>query len=278
MQSLKAETDGLLNTIARFENDAKEANDRSDKADCDIRDLGKKTQSYECEYDETNDKLTKVLESLEEKEKSLKNAEEEVSASSRRIMLMEEEAKKADTLLADTVTKLAYASKEADGILKKVKYFENKTMRNEVEIEASDKTLRETTKMASDNEQKLDELTRKLGVQEDEQKRALERAELAEGKLKDVETELETVGENMKQLEISAEKAQEREEKLKDKIHQLMERLKLAEARYEYGEMNITKLNHRIDDIEDEIFREKLKIKKVSDELSDTIDDMLTNY
>jgi chromosome segregation ATPase len=169
-------------------------------------------------------------------------------------------------------------SKNADGILKKVKYFENKTMRNEVEIEEADKTLRETTKMASDNEQKLDELSRKLGVQEDECKRALERAELAEGKLKDLENELETVGENMKQLEISAEKAQEREEKLKDKIHQLMDRLKVAEARYEYGEMNITKLNHRIDDIEDEIYREKLKIKKVSDELSDTFDDMLTNY
>merc|ERR1719483_1992382 len=69
-------------------------------------------------------------------------------------------------------------------------------------------------KMASDNEQKLDELTRKLGVQEDELKRAIERAELAEGKLRDVEQELEAIGENMKQLEISAEKAQEREEKL----------------------------------------------------------------
>ena len=34
----------------------------------------------------------------------------------------------------------------------------------------------------------------------------------------------------------------------------------------------------RIDDIEDEIYREKLKIKKVSDELSDTFDDMLDNY
>merc|ERR1712174_176970 len=155
----------------------------------------------------------------------------------------------ADSSLADTVTKLAHASKEADGILKKVKYFENKSMNSEVELEEGDKNLRETTKMASDNEQKLDELTRKLGVQEDECKRATERAELAEGKLKDVETELETVGENMKQLEISAEKATEREEKLKDKIHQLMERLKVAEARYEYGEMNISKLNLRIDDI-----------------------------
>merc|ERR1712117_966025 len=167
---------------------------------------------------------------------------------------------------------------EADGILKKVKHGENKTMRNEVELEEGDKNLRETNKMARDNEQKLDELTRKLGVQEDECKRATERAELAEGKLKDVEHELETVGENMKQLEISAEKATEREEKLKDKIHQLLERLKQAEARYEYGEMNITKLNHRIDDIEDEIYREKLKIKKTADELNDTFDDMLANY
>ena len=123
-----------------------------------------------------------------------------------------------------------------------------------------------------------DEMTRKLGVQEDELKRANERDELAGKKLKDVEQELEAIGENMKQLEISTEKAQEREEKLKDKIHQIIERLKVAEARYEYGEMNITKLNHRIDDIEDEIYREKLKIKKVSDELNDTFDDMLTNY
>ena len=39
-------------------------------------------------------------------------------------------------------------------------------MNNEVTIEEYDKNLRQTTKMASDNEQKLDELTRKLGVQE----------------------------------------------------------------------------------------------------------------
>merc|ERR1712029_270481 len=93
-----------------------------------------------------NDKLTKALANLEEREKAFKSAEEDVSALSRRIMLMEEEAKKADSNLADTVTKLALASKEADNILKKVKFFENKTMRNEVEIEEADKNLRETTK------------------------------------------------------------------------------------------------------------------------------------
>lgn len=42
--------------------------------------------------------------------------------------------------------------------------------------------------------------------------------------------------------------------------------------------MNITKLNHRIDDIEDEIYREKLKIKRTADELNDTFDDMMNHY
>merc|ERR1712029_507615 len=145
------------------------------------------------------------------------------------------------------------SSKEADDVLKKVKVVESKYMNNEVTLEELDKNLRQTTKMASDNEQKLDELNRKLGVQEEELKRAIDRAE-------------------------SAEKAVEREEKLKDKILSIQNKYKIAEGRFEYGEMNITKLNQRIDDIEDEIYREKIKIKKVADELGDTFDDMLAHY
>ena len=37
-----------------------------------------------------------------------------------------------------------------------------------------------------------------------------------------------------------------------------MNRLKIADARAEYGEMNITKLNQRIDGIEDDIIRAKV--------------------
>merc|ERR1712156_235589 len=165
-----------------------------------------------------------------------------------------------------------------DNVMKTIKVVENTCLNNEVTIEELDKNLRATVKMASDNEQKLDELSRKLGVQEAELKRAVERAEMAEAKLKGIEEELETVGDNMKQLEKSAEKALEREEKLVEKIYNLQSKYKATEARFEYGEMNVTKLNQRIDDIEDEICREKLKIKKCSDELSDTFDDMLTNY
>jgi len=278
MQSLKSETDGLYNTIAGFEEATREAAARADQADCDIRDYGKKVQQLEIGFDETNDKLTKANESLEEAEKQFKEVESDVSALTRRIMLMEEEDKKAAEQLCQTVTKLAMTSKAADNVLKTIKVVENTCLNNEVTIEELDKNLRATVKMASDNEQKLDELSRKLGVQEAELKRAVERAEMAEAKLKGIEEELETVGDNMKQLEKSAEKALEREEKLVEKIYNLQSKYKTTEARFEYGEMNITKLNQRIDDIEDEIYREKLKIKKCADELGETFDDMLQNY
>merc|ERR1739844_310834 len=207
-----------------------------------------------------------------------KEVEADVAALTRRIMLMEEEDKKSADTLCNTVTKLALTSKAADNVMKTIKVVENTCLNNEVTIEESDKNLRATVKMASDNEQKLDELSRKLGVQEAELKRGLERAELAEKNLKGIEEELETVGDNMKQLEKSAEKAPEREEKLVEKIYNLQTKYKSTEARFEYGEMNITKLNQRIDDIEDEIYREKLKIQKCSDELGDTFDDMIANY
>merc|ERR1739848_142059 len=175
-------------------------------ADCDIRDFGKKVQQLEIGFDETNDKLTKANESLEEADKQFKEVESDVSALTRRIMLMEEEDKKAAEQLCATVSKLALTSKAADNVMKTIKVVENVCLDNEVTLEELDKNLRATVKMASDNEQKLDELSRKLGVQEAELKRAVERAEMAENKLKGIEEELETVGDNMKQLEKSAER------------------------------------------------------------------------
>jgi len=278
MQSLKGETDGLYKIIAGFDENTREAAERADKADCDIRDFGKKVQNLEISFDETNDKLNKAKESLEEADKQFKEVESDVSALTRRIMLMEEEDKKGAEQLCATVTKLATTSKNADNIMKSVKSVENTCLNNEVTLEELDKNGRATIKMAADNEQKLDELSRKLGVQEAELKRAIERAELAEKNLKGIEEELESVGDNMKQLEKAAEKALAREEKLVDKIYNLQNKYKITEARFEYGEMNITKLNQRIDDVEDEIYREKLKVKRSSDELDDTFEDMLANY
>ena len=93
-----------------------------------------------------------------------------------------------------------------------------------------------------------------------------------------IEDELQAIGENQKQLEVSEEKARKREEKYQDQIKQINIRLKQAEARSEYAEMNISKLHLRIDDLEDEIIREKMKINAVSSQLDDTFNEMLNKY
>ena len=94
--------------------------------------------------------------------------------------------------------------------------------------------------MAADIEQKLDELSKKLDVKKDELKMAIERAKLAQNKLKSIEEELQMVGEYMKSLDTSSE---ETEEKLKERILSIQRKYKAAEGRFEYGEINITKIN-----------------------------------
>ena len=51
-------------------------------------------------------------------------------------------------------------------------------------------------------------------------------------------------------------------------------RLKMAETRAENSEMNIQRLNIRIDQIEDELIHEKMKIKGVSDDVDGTFKQM----
>ena len=65
---------------------------------------------------------------------------------------------------------------------------------------------------------------------------------------------------------------------MKEQIKLINIRLKEAESRSEYAEMNISKLHLRIDELEDEIIREKVKINAISNQLDDTFNEMLVKY
>jgi len=278
MQSMKAETDELYKKITEFEEATTEANTNSDKFDCDIRDLGKKVNKMETNIEETMEKLQLSSIKMEEAEKEFKDKEEEVNAQNRRVMLLEEEARISVEKLASTSLKLAIMSKDADKIIKDARHWESKTMNNEVEIEDIDINLREARRIAADNELKYDNLARSLSMMEDELKRADERVRIAESKLVVIEDELQNIGENQKTLEVSEEKARRREEKYQDQIKQIQVKYKQTVSRSEYAEMNISKLHLRIDELEDEIIREKLKINAVSSQLDDTFNEMLNKY
>jgi len=278
MQSMKVDIDDMYHKINEWETTTKETGAICDKYDADIRDSGKKVQKMEVAMEEIFEKLQLSTAKFEEAEKEFKEKEEDVNAANRRVLLLEEELRIQVEKLASAVLKLASMSKDADNIIKNARHWESKTMNNECEIETVDNQRREAEKIGLDNEMKYDNLARSLEMMMAELKRADERVTIAESKVVVINDELQAIGENQKQLEVSEEKARRREEKYQDQIKLLNIRLKQADSRSEYAEMNISKLHLRIDELEDDIIREKLKINAVSGQLDDTFNEMLNKY
>lgn len=278
MQSLKYETDGMIRNTEDYEEQTRKFDENADKCECDIRDYTKKISKMEAAYEETLEKLMKCNAEFDEKKILMQEKEAELSAISRRTCLLEDEAQKSEIKLAKATMELAQESKRADKVIRIVNSMTSKAMNDEMEIETLGNQEREAKIMQADAEKKYDEISRRLGVMEEELKRAEERASNSQRKIETIDDELKVVGENMKQLEVAEEKALKREEKYKDQILVLIARLKHADGRAEYGEMNITKLNQRIDGIEDDIIREKVKGQHVSNEMGDTFRDIIHKY
>merc|ERR1719471_63499 len=194
---------------------------------------------------------------------------------SRRVLLLEEEDERSEERLAKTVTQLSQVSIRADVAVKNRQKLENNNSYNEEQCDKLETQLKEDKFTMTESERKYEDIARKLTSMESELERSNERCALGEKKIIDIEEELRVVGQNLQQLEVSEEKALQREENYQNQIHGLTESLKAAENREENSVMDIQRLNIRIDQVEEDLMNEKLKIKRISDELNGTFDDML---
>merc|ERR1711978_869609 len=105
---------------------------------------------------------------------------------------------------------------------------------------------------------------------EGELERTEERAETGEIKIIELEEELRVVANNLKSLEVSEEKANQREASYKEQIKTLTAKLKQAEARAEFAERSVQKLQKEVDRLEDELVSEQEKSKAITEELEQT--------
>ena len=133
--------------INELQENTREANGDSDRFDAEIRDTGKRVQKLETGLEEVMEKMMASAAKMDEAEKEFKDKDDDVNASTRRIVLMEEELRIQTEKLAITIFKLANMSKDADKIIKGMREWENKTMNNEVEIETMDKQTREAKRI-----------------------------------------------------------------------------------------------------------------------------------
>merc|ERR1719189_146542 len=204
-------------------------------------------QAMESAFDVCTEDLFNQTVRLEEMEKKAGNAEGDVSSLRSRLILLQENNEKQEDRLAKATLELAGACMRADQSVRKRIELENGVSSNEETIDNLDKQLADSKITLSDSEKKIT----------------------------DIEEELRVVGANMQQLEIGEEKTIAREEGSQNEILELMYKLKRSEYRGEQAEMNIQRLNVRIDQVEEDLLNEKYKIKKISDDLNQTFEDMI---
>merc|ERR1711887_446278 len=256
MEKLANETAEAEARIAHFE-DIKAHNEaEAEKYEEQVRNIQKKMQAMESQFDVCTEDLFNQTTKLEEMEKKAGNAEGEVSALRGRLILLQENNEKQEERLAKATLELAGACQRADASVRKRIELENGVSSNEETIDSLDKQLAESKVTLSDSENKFDDISRKLATIESDAARGNSLAEGAEKKITDIEEELRVVGANMQQLEIGEEKTIAREEGSQNEILDLMYKLKRSEYRGEQAEMNIQRRNVRIDQIEEDLLGE----------------------
>ena len=275
MQTLATDTANAVERATAFDIEINTTSALADSFEEQVRNIQKKMQSLEGQFDVCTETLFDVSLKLEVKEKAYTNAEGDVGALSRRILLLEDEEEISEERLAATVTKLCHESRRADTAIKKRQMLENAQTVSIENTDSLEAQLKEAKFMLEESERKFEDISRKLGTLEGEQERSNERADMGENKIVNLEEELKVVGQNLQTLEVSEEKAIQREEKYQKQISDLSKRLNIAQGRDETATMNIGRLNIKIDQIEESLLTEKLKIKAVSDDLNHTFDDML---
>ena len=282
MDAIKKKMDKLANEtaeaearIAHFE-EIKVANEvDADKFEEQLKAVQKKIQGMESAYDVCIEDLFNQSVKLEEMEKKAGNAESEVSVLRSRLILLQQNAEKQDERLAKSTLELAGACIRADNNIRKRIELENSEATNEEAIDNLDKQLAEAKITLGDSESKFEDISRKLATLESDSVRGNEFAETSEKKIMAIEEELKVVGQNLQTLEVGEEKTICREEKSQEEILELVYKLKRSEYRGEQAEMNIQRLNVRIDQVEADLIGEKYKIKKISDDLNKVFDDMI---
>ena len=113
-------------------------------------------------------------------------------------------------------------------------------------MEALENQLKEARMLAEEADKKYDECAKKLATVEGDLDRAEERADTSEHKIIELEEELRVVGNNLKSLEVSEEKANQREEAYKEQIKTLTAKLKQVNHDLSYLILPLFKGEHVI--------------------------------
>merc|ERR1712098_76799 len=155
----------------------------AERIEAQLMGITKKFQAMESSYDCVIEDLFNATIKLEEKEKVAANAQADVGSSSRRILLMEDDADKRENRLATAISGLLRASLRADEQIKARTQLLQDISTNEEDIDELENSLKDAKTILLESERKFEDISRKHTNLETEAARANERADNEEKKI-----------------------------------------------------------------------------------------------
>merc|ERR1712136_595067 len=154
------------------------------------------------------------------------------------------------------------------------KTLEAKSFVNDERMDSLEEQITLAQEVALRSTRNAEEAARKLAMTQVELERALEKAKEAEGKIQELEEQLNVVGQNMKTLELSETQALKRHEECEDKIRDLILNLKFAEIQAAAAEREAAKLQKELDALLTDLNDWKDKYQEICVELEQTFNEM----
>jgi len=270
MHLMKLDKENMFDKVDQLEQKLIEAKNVYEKQCEEISVLEKRITQLQNDVTQANQQVEETNTKLETKSAQLSETEGEVVSLTKKMRGLEEELESADSKYLATSAKLEEAVKASDECERVSKVLENRQVADEERIAVLEKEVEQTVVFGEEADRKYEETARKLATIDVDLERSLSTLIASEGKILELEEELEIVGNNMKSLEISEQEAISRQENYEDTIAQLTEDLKDTESRATEAEKALVKLQKEVDRLEDEVAAEKDKVSVVNGELDST--------
>ena len=126
-----------------------------------------------------------------------------------------------------------------------------------------------------ESNQKHEDIKRRLNVIIAEKERASDRAEEVESRNKEMEMRIVDLKDKIKESEEITDAQTLKEDEYDEQIRKLSEKGKDEEVRAEFAERTVEKLESTIDQLEEQLYTEKLQFRNISLKLDQTLKDMM---
>ncbi|KAJ8673984.1 hypothetical protein QAD02_005246 [Eretmocerus hayati] len=252
LQSLKVEKDLAIDRADVCEQQAKEASRRE-------------------EY--VNDQLDE----LQAKERAHLMVQSELAMLNRKMQQCMANLEKSEERRSVAQTKLLQALHSVEDTKRICRVLENRSKLDEERMDSLTAQLKDARLEAEDADSKSEQISRQLALVEDELETVEDRVKCTQAKIAEKEDKLFIVGNILKSLEVSEEKANQRVEEFKSQLKSLKMRLNETEKRAVFAEKSVKSYVTELDMREERLRKEKEKFKYICDDLDKTFAE-LTGY